>query len=207
MKKICKISFFIAFILSFYLIIGCTESHPPESSLPKVKMKTDLGDILIEIDTIYAPVTASNFLKYVDDKIFNSAFFYRVVRMDNQPNNEIKIEVIQGGLGFDESPLSLSPIEHETTDKTGILHKDGVISMARMEPGTASSEIFICIGNQPELDFGGKRNPDGQGFAAFGKVINGMDVVREIQSKPDEEQMLVTTVNIIEVVRIKPGNN
>lgn len=207
MKKICKISFFIAFILSFYLIIGCTESHPPESSLPKVKMKTDLGDILIEIDTINAPVTAANFLIYVDDKIFNSAFFYRVVRMDNQPNNEIKIEVIQGGLGFDESPLSLSPIEHETTDKTGILHKDGVISMARMEPGTASSEIFICIGNQPELDFGGKRNPDGQGFAAFGKVINGMDVVREIQSKPDEEQMLVTTVNIIEVVRIKPGNN
>ncbi len=207
MKKICKISFFIAFILSFYLIIGCTESHPPESSLPKVKMKTDLGDILIEIDTINVPVTAANFFIYVDDKIFNSAFFYRVVRMDNQPNNEIKIEVIQGGLGFDESPLSLSPIEHETTDKTGILHKDGVISMARMEPGTASSEIFICIGNQPELDFGGKRNPDGQGFAAFGKVINGMDVVREIQSKPDEEQMLVTTVNIIEVVRVKPGNN
>ena len=170
-------------------------------------MKTDLGDIIIEIDTINAPVTAANFLKYVDDKIFNSAFFYRVVRMDNQPNNEIKIEVIQGGLGFDESPLSLSPIEHETTDKTGILHKDGVISMARMEPGTASSEIFICIGDQPELDFGGKRNQDGQGFAAFGKVINGMDVVREIQSKPDREQMLVTTVNIIEVVRIKPGNN
>jgi peptidyl-prolyl cis-trans isomerase A (cyclophilin A) len=207
MKKICKLSFFITFLLSLYLIIACTESHPPESSLPLVNMKTDLGDILIEIDTINAPVTTANFLKYVDDKIFNSAFFYRVVRMDNQPNNDIKIEVIQGGLGFDDSPLSLSPIEHETTDKTGILHKDGVISMARMEPGTASSEIFICIGNQPELDFGGKRNPDGQGFAAFGKVINGMDVVREIQSKPDEEQMLVTTVNIIEVVRIKPGNN
>jgi peptidyl-prolyl cis-trans isomerase A (cyclophilin A) len=207
MKKIYSLSFFITFILSFYLIIGCTESHPPESSLPKVKMKTDLGDIIIEIDTINAPVTATNFLKYVDDKIFNSAFFYRVVRMDNQPDNDIKIEVIQGGLGFDDSPLSLSPIEHETTDKTGILHKDGVISMARMEPGTASSEIFICIGNQPELDFGGKRNPDGQGFAAFGKVINGMDVVREIQSKPDEEQMLVTSVYIIEVMRIKPVNN
>ena len=207
MIKICRLNFFITFMLSFYLIIACTESQPPESILPHVKMKTDLGDIIIEIDTINAPVTAENFLKYVDDKIFNSAFFYRVVRMDNQPNNEIKIEVIQGGLGFDESPLSLSPIEHETTDKTGILHKDGVISMARMEPGTASSEIFICIGDQPELDFGGKRNPDGQGFAAFGKVIEGMDVVREIQSKPDEDQMLVTPVNIIEVVRIKPGRN
>jgi peptidyl-prolyl cis-trans isomerase A (cyclophilin A) len=207
MKKICRLSFVITSILSFYLIIGCTESHPPESSLPQVKMKTDLGDIIMEIDTVNAPVTAVNFLKYIDDKIFNSAFFYRVVRMDNQPNNEIKIEVIQGGLGFDESHLSLSPIEHETTDKTGILHKDGVISMARMEPGTASSEIFICVGDQPALDFGGKRNPDGQGFAAFGKVIRGMDVVREIQSKPDEEQMLVTTVNIIKVVRVKPVNN
>ena len=127
--------------------------------------------------------------------------------MDNQPNNKIKIEVIQGGLGFDDSPLSLSPIEHETTDKTGILHKDGVISMARMEPGTASSEIFICVGDQPELDFGGKRNPDGQGFAAFGKVMKGMDVVRNIQSKPNKEQMLVTPVNIIEVVMMKPAND
>jgi peptidyl-prolyl cis-trans isomerase A (cyclophilin A) len=165
-------------------------------------MKTELGDIIIEIDTVNAPVTATNFLKYVDDKIFNSAFFYRVVRMDNQPNNDVKIEVIQGGLGFDESPLSLLPIEHETTDKTGILHKNGIISMARMEPGTASSEIFICVGDQPELDFGGKRNPDGQGFAAFGKVIKGMDIVREIQSKPEKEQMLVTPLNIIDVERI-----
>jgi len=207
MINISRLSFLITFILFFYFAIGCTESHPPESFLPQVKMKTELGDIIIEIDTINAPVTAANFLKYVDDKIFNSAFFYRVVKMDNQPNNKIKIEVIQGGLGYDESPLSLPPIEHETTDKTGILHKDGVISMARMEPGTASSEIFICVGEQPELDFGGKRNPDGQGFAAFGKVINGMDAVREIQSKPDKDQMLITPVNIIEVVRIKPGNN
>ena len=207
MKKICRRSFFITFILFLYLVLGCSETQQPESSLPQVKIKTELGDIIIEVDTINAPVTASNFLKYVDDKVLNSAFFYRVVRMDNQPNNEIKIEVIQGGLGFDESPLSLSPIEHETTDKTGILHKDGVISMARMEPGTASSEIFICIGDQPELDFGGKRNPDGQGFAAFGKVMKGMDVVRKIQSKPNKEQMLVTPVNIIEVVRMKPAND
>ena len=207
MEKIRSHSFFITFIFSIYLIIACSESQPPESSLPQVRMKTDLGDIIIEIDTISAPITAVNFLKYVDEKIFKSAFFYRVVRMDNQPNNEIKIEVIQGGLGYDESPLSLAPIEHETTDKTGILHKDGVISMARMEPSTASSEIFICVGDQPELDFGGKRNPDGQGFAAFGIVLQGMDVVREIQSKPDEEQMLVTPVNIIEVVRIHQKDN
>ena len=207
MRKINRLSFLINFILFLFFVIACSESHPPGSSLPQVKMKTELGDIIIEIDTISAPVTAVNFLRYVDDKIFNSAFFYRVVRMDNQPDNKIKIEVIQGGLGFDESPLSLPPIEHETTNKSGILHKDGVISMARMEPGTASSEIFICIGDQPQLDFGGKRNPDGQGFAAFGKVIKGMDVVREIQSKPDNEQMLLKPVNIIEVVRFNPMDN
>jgi peptidyl-prolyl cis-trans isomerase A (cyclophilin A) len=207
MKYKNRLSLVITLLLFLLFVVSCKEALQPESSLPQVKMKTDLGDIIIEIDTINAPVTAANFLKYVDDKIFNSAFFYRAVKMDNQPNNKIKIEVIQGGLGFDESPLSLLPIEHETTDKTGILHKDGVISMARMEPGTASSEIFICIGDQPELDFGGKRNPDGQGFAAFGKVIKGMDIVREIQSKQDIEQMLTTPVNIITVERINTPEN
>jgi peptidyl-prolyl cis-trans isomerase A (cyclophilin A) len=122
--------------------------------------------------------------------------------MDNQPNDSIKIEVIQGGLGFDESPLSLAPIEHETTDITGILHKDGVLSMARNEPGSASSEFFICIRNQPELDFGDQRNPDGQGFAAFGKVIEGMDVVRKIQSQPDEKQMLIEPISILQISKL-----
>ena len=201
MEKIRSHSFFITFIFSIYLIIACSESQPPESSLPQVRMKTDLGDIIIEIDTISAPITAVNFLKYVDEKIFKSAFFYRVVRMDNQPNNEIKIDVIQGGLGYDESPLSLAPIEHETTDKTGILHKDGVISMARMEPGTASSEIFICVGDQPELDFGGKRNPDGQGFAAFGNVIKGMAVAEKIHSISAPKQYLDKPVIIFKIVR------
>ena len=207
MVNIKRFFYILTFILFVFFVIACSESNPPGSSLPQVKMKTELGDIILEIDTIHAPVTAGNFLKYVDNKIFDSAYFYRVVRLDNQPNNKIKIEVIQGGLEDDNSPLSLPPIEHETTDKTGILHKDGVISMARNEPGTASSEIFICIGDQPELDFGGNRNPDGQGFAAFGKVIKGMDVVKEIQSKPDKEQMLITPVNIINVERINTGEN
>lgn len=207
MVNINRFSYLVIFILFVFFVTACSKLHSPGSSLPHVKMKTELGDIVLEIDTINAPVTAANFLKYVDAKIFDSAYFYRVVRMDNQPNNDIKIEVIQGGLKDDDSPLSLPPIKHETTDKTGILHNDGVISMARNEPGTASSEIFICIGDQPELDFGGKRNPDGQGFAAFGKVIKGMDVVKEIQSKPDNEQMLITPVNIIKVARINSRDN
>jgi peptidyl-prolyl cis-trans isomerase A (cyclophilin A) len=170
---------------------------------PVVLMKTELGNIKIEINEKKAPVTAANFLKYVDEHRFMSARFYRVVTMENQPNDSVKIEVIQGGLGFEESDMRLTPIEHETTRKTGILHKDGVISMARLEPGTATSEFFICVGDQPELDYGGKRNPDGQGFAAFGQVIEGKDVVRKIQQQPVEGQMLLNKIMIHSINRMK----
>ena len=166
---------------------------------PDVLIKTSLGDIVVEIYEKKAPITASNFLKYVNEERFKEATFYRTVRMDNQPDNEIKIEVIQGGLKEKDQRLYLPPIKHETTDRTGILHKDGVISMARNEPGTASSEFFICIGDQPELDFGGKRNPDGQGFAAFGKVIRGMEVVKIIQKQPAKGQWLDPEIIISEI--------
>lgn len=170
---------------------------------PRVLIKTDLGDITVDIYEKDAPITAANFLKYVDNNLFDGATFYRVVTMDNQPNNDVKIEVIQGGLGFGESEKRFPPIAHETTEKTGIKHKNGVISMARNKPGSASSEIFICINDQPELDFGGKRNPDRQGFAAFGKVIEGMDVVRKIQQQPAEGQMLNPKIKIYSITRIK----
>ncbi|MGB3862646.1 MAG: peptidylprolyl isomerase [Candidatus Aminicenantaceae bacterium] len=170
---------------------------------PRVLIKTELGDITVDIFEKDVPITAANFLKYVDNKLFDGATFYRVVTMDNQPNNNVKIEVIQGGLGFGESEERFAPIEHETTVRTGIRHKDGVISMARNEPGSASSEIFICINDQPELDFGGRRNPDGQGFAAFGKVIEGMEVVRKIQQQPAEGQMLNPKINIYSITRIE----
>lgn len=176
--------------LCLLLFCGSREHYP------RVSIKTELGDITVEIYEKQAPITAANFLRYVEEDRFQGATFYRVVRMDNQPNNDVKIEVIQGGLRDDNHHLNLPPIAHETTDKTGILHKDGVISMARWKPGTATSQFFICIGDQPELDFGGKRNPDGQGFAAFGKVINGMEVVRKIQAQPDEEQMLKQEIKI-----------
>lgn len=137
-------------------------------------------------------------LKYIRNDKYVGAHFYRVVRMDNQPNNEVKIEVIQGGLGFNTG-RPYPPIGHETTEQTGLLHKDGTISMARSKPGSASSEIFICIGDQPELDFGGKRNPDGQGFAAFGQVVKGMDIARKIQKMASHGQMLIEKVAITSV--------
>ena len=169
----------------------------------KIGIKTELGEIIAELYPDKAPVTCENFLRYIENNKFEGAKFYRVVRMDNQPNNDIKIEVIQGGLGFDVEESPYPSIRHETTKETGVLHKDGTLSMARAEPGTASSEFFICIGDQPELDFGGKRNPDGQGFAAFGKIVKGMDVVKKIQSMPDEGQMLKQPVLITSMQILK----
>lgn len=166
------------------------------SATSKVVMSTQLGDITLEIETGKAPLTASNFLNLVDQGVYQGAVFYRVVRPDNQPDSPVKIEVIQGGLFEDELIDIYTPVKHENTEFTGIRHTDGVISMARMEPGTASTEIFICVGDQPSLDYGGKRNPDGAGFAAFGRVIEGMDVVRRIQALPDSGQYLIRKVVI-----------
>lgn len=162
-------------------------------------MKTELGSIIAELYPEKAPITCENFIKYIRNNRFDSLHFYRVVRMDNQPDNEVKIEVIQGGLGYRATAFRYPPIVHETTRETGILHKDGVLSMARSKPGTASSEFFICIGDQKDLDFGGQRNPDGQGFAAFGKIIEGMDVVVKIQNLKDKSQMLLDRVEIFSI--------
>jgi peptidyl-prolyl cis-trans isomerase A (cyclophilin A) len=167
---------------------------------PVVIIKTELGDITVELYADKAPATVKNFLHYVDSSLYQNACFYRVVRMDNQPNDSVKIEVIQGGRLENENN-GFVPIIHETTRKTGILHKDGVISMARSTPGSATSEFFICIGDQPELDFAGKRNKDGEGFAAFGKVISGMDVVKKIHSIKAPGQYLDKRVIIFNVYR------
>ncbi len=176
-------------IILLLLMFAC---QPPR--LPQVEILTPIGKIMIEVDTIHAPVTGSNFLHLVDDSCYADACFYRVVHPDNQPSNKVKIEVIQGGLKSDSLIALHAPIRHEPTSETGIKHLNGVISMARVEPGSASTEIFICINDQPELDFGGKRNPDGQGFAAFGRVIEGMDIVTQIQTMPNQSQMLLQVV-------------
>ncbi len=179
-----------------FCLLGCGSQNP------RVMIETEYGDIQVEVFEQAAPVTAANFLRYVDEGRFAGAFFYRVVTMGNQPDDSIKIEVIQGGLGFQESENRLAPVAHETTDESGVLHTDGTISMARNAPGTASSEFFICVGDQPELDFGGHRNPDGQGFAAFGRVVDGMEVVRAIQGLPADGQMLQDVVRIVNVQRV-----
>jgi peptidyl-prolyl cis-trans isomerase A (cyclophilin A) len=183
---------FLAILLSV-VILSCTNQRPTN---PKVEIQTEFGSIQFELYPEKAPITCENFLKYIEQNEFKSAIFYRTVNMKNQANNNIKIEVIQGGLGFDVEESAFPPIQHETTNVTGIKHLNGTISMARSEPGTASTEFFICINDQPELDFGGMRNPDGQGFAAFGKVIKGMDIVQKIQNQANENQMLINPVKI-----------
>ena len=183
-------------LLLTFLMVSCIH----ETVIP-ISMETELGSIQMVLYPDRAPITVSNFLMYVDENRYKDFHFYRMVHMENQPDNDVKIEVIQGGLGFDKHPMELPTILHETTDKTGIRHLNGTLSMARMEPGTASSEIFICINDQPELDYSGKRNPDGQGFAAFGKVISGMDVIRKIQLLPETKQMLNKVVKVNSIQR------
>jgi peptidyl-prolyl cis-trans isomerase A (cyclophilin A) len=175
----------------FLLMAGCMRPR-----LPLVELVTEAGSILIEVDTVRAPVTAANFLRHVSEGTYGSGMFYRVVHPNNQPASPVKIAVLQGGLFRDSLINNFPVIIHETTQATGIHHLNGVISMARNEPGTASTEFFICVGDQPELDFGGKRNPDGQGFAAFGRVVRGMETVIRLHQRPDSGQFLITPVSV-----------
>ncbi|MFZ2351044.1 MAG: peptidylprolyl isomerase [Bacteroidales bacterium] len=167
----------------------------------EVIINTGFGEIHVALDLQNAPVTSANFLRYVDAGLFDSACFYRVVRTDNQQNDSIRIAVIQGGRYNQEETGGFPPIAHETTEMTGIRHLNGTISMARWTPGTATSEFFICVGDQPELDYGAKRNPDGQGFAAFGQVTKGMDVVMKIHSIEAPAQYLDKPILIYSIKR------
>jgi len=170
-----------------------------------VEIQTSLGTIEVEVQRTAAPVTAENFLRYVRGGFYDGGRFHRTVTPDNQPGQSVKIEVIQAGVNPAREKEEFAPIPLERTSTTGLRHEDGAISMARGEPDTATSDFFICIGGQPDLDFGGKRNPDGQGFAAFGRVVRGMDVVRTIQRSPAEGQTLTPPVEILSIrVRARP---
>ncbi|WP_372643990.1 peptidylprolyl isomerase, partial [Ancylomarina sp.] len=150
-------------LYALVLLLSCCLFACSKSENPIVEIETPLGVIELEIYETKAPITAKHFLANVDNHVFDKACFYRVVHMDNQEGRDIKIEVIQGGLFHDSIVDSMPTIKHEPTNKTGILHLNGVISMARNQPGTACTEFFICVGDQPHLDAGGLRNSDSQG--------------------------------------------
>jgi peptidyl-prolyl cis-trans isomerase A (cyclophilin A) len=171
---------------------GAVRAAPPAAPAAAVRvvLETDLGEIEIAVDAARAPATAANFLRYVDAGRYDGGRFHRTVLPDNQPGQAVKIEVVQAGVAPAFEGKDFPPVPLERTSATGLRHLDGTVSMARTAPDTATGDFFVCIGDQPALDFGGHRNPDGQGFAAFGRVVRGMDVVRRIQRSPARGQTL-----------------
>ena len=176
---------------------------PDTAAVVRVAIRTTLGVFEAELYRRAAPTTVENFLRYVSGGYYTGGLFHRTVKMTNQPDkpDSIKIEVVQATVGSLYAQYALPPIELETTQQTGIKHLDGTLSMARDEPNTAQFEFFVCIGNQPQLDFGGKRNPDGQGFAAFGRVTKGMEIVRKIHQSQAAGQALMPPILIIGITR------
>jgi peptidyl-prolyl cis-trans isomerase A (cyclophilin A) len=192
----------------FFILIACTLSMGCKNTnfkSPTIEIETNFGDIYVELYPDKAPKTVAGFLHFVDSGYFKNASFYRVMKKDDQPSNQFKAELIQGGLWRNnyKKQESIPGIPHETTKETGILHKRGTISLARNEPGTASTEFFICLADQPIYDYGGKAAPDKQGFAAFGEVVKGMNVAREIQKQPDSATSFRTPIKILNIKRVK----
>ena len=184
-----------------------TDSAALQPGEVAVRLETSLGSIVIAIDTAHAPVTATNFLKYVDGGFYDGGRFHRATRQDNYtpaPPNRPMMEIIQGGINPERRAAAFPPIPLERTSVTGLKHVRGTVSMARGNAAdTATSDIFILLDDQPSLDFGGKRFDDGQGGAAFGRVISGMDVVRKIQQQPVQGQNLTPPVPIVSAKRDK----
>ena len=190
-------------LLALLLACGINCSSPAYKD-PHIEIRTKFGDIELELFSEKAPKTVAAFLSYIDSGFYKNSNFYRVLNMDNQPSNAPKSELIQGGLYRSPSRKNTNPpgIPHETTQQTGILHTNGTISLARLAPGTANTEFFICVGDQPGFNFGGENNPDGQGYAAFGKVIRGLDVIRKIYNQREEDQYFDPPVAIYDIVKL-----
>jgi peptidyl-prolyl cis-trans isomerase A (cyclophilin A) len=167
-------------------LAGCGPSQP------QVELRTELGSIRIEVDSARAPATAANFLRYVREGRYAGATFYRV-RRDPVELMQPPKGIVQGGLWYGDSTRLLPPVRFEPTQRTGLRHADGTVSMARFEdPDGARAEFFIVIGGeQPHLDY---RGPEKAGYAAFGRVVDGMDVVRAIQRLPATGERLRTRI-------------
>lgn len=166
-----------------------------------VRIETALGAIDVEVDVARAPLSGANFLRYVDAGHYDGGRFHRTVRPDTEVRSDWPIEVVQAGANPERERDAFPPIPLERTSLTGLRHAAGAVSMARDGPDTATSDFFVCLRDLPALDFGGKRNPDGQGFAAFGRVTSGMDVVRRIQAAPAKGQSLAPPVAVLRARR------
>lgn len=189
--------------LIYFVTIAFFVSCKQQYKNPHITIETTYGDIELELYADKAPKTVAAFLSYIDSGFYEHSSFYRVLSDENQPINAPKTELIQGGIWKtnNKKAAQLKGIEHETTKQTGILHTDGTISLARLEPGTATTEFFICIGDQPGLNYGGENIADGQGYAAFGKVIKGMKIVKKIYDQNENNQYFDPPVPIYNITR------
>lgn len=184
-------------ILLIFFLIGCAGKKGTGS---QVVIETEYGDIQVELFADKAPKTVNAFLANVDAGVYKGASFYRVLKNEDVPA-EYNQGVIQGGVFESKPNIKTAAIEHESPRQTGISHESGTLSMARTAPGTATSEFFICIGDQKQFDSSSRGNSDGLGYAAFGRVIKGMDVVRSIQNAKSTGERFNKAVKIDNIER------
>ena len=187
-------------IILSLLTFSCTQKNYKD---PHIIIETEYGDIEVELYPAKAPKTVAAFLTYIDAGLFKKSSFYRVLKNDNVPE-EYNSGLIQGGI-FKMNPSSqsqLKGIEHESPKQTGLSHVSGIISMARTTPGSATSEFFICIGDQQQFDSSSGGNYDGLGYAAFGKVFKGMKVARLIQNKKSNGENFEPPIKIISIKKL-----
>ena len=187
---------------------GTLEGRVYDGTGVLVDVETSLGAIVIALDTLHAPLTSANFLRYVDGGFFTGGRFHRATRADNYtvslPNRPL-LECIQAGINPDMKARAYPPIPLERTSVTGLTHVIGTVSMARgADAETATSDFFILLNSQPSLDFGGKRFDDGQGAAAVGRVVSGLAVVQQIQRQPTDGQSLNPPITILAAKRVTP---
>ena len=167
-----------------------------------VVFDTEKGTMEMEVDSAHAPATAANFLKYVDAGFYDGGSVNRSVRPDNTVRHDVEIQVIQFQIDSARRREQFPPIPIERTSATGLRHVDGALSMARTGPDTATASFSILIGDQPEMNFGGRRNADGQGFAVFGRVTRGMEVVKAIQASPTGSEGPYGTESLTPAIKI-----
>jgi peptidyl-prolyl cis-trans isomerase A (cyclophilin A) len=200
-----------ALVAAVAVSTGASQEPPEPRQNAIVVFETEKGAIEMAVDSVHAPVTAANFLKYVDAGFFGGGSVNRAVRPDNTVRHDVEIQVIQLQIDSARRREQFPPIPLERTNVTGLKHVDGTMSMARSAPDTATASFSIVIGDQPEMNVGGHRNPDGQGFAAFGRVVSGMDVVRAIQASPTGREgpygteSLTPPIRIVKAYRRKEG--
>lgn len=169
---------------------------------PRVLIQTELGDVEVELDAARAPITVKSFLRHVHEGLYADGAFFRTLTGDNPPDGGVKIQAVQVRAHEGKRAQFGEPIVLERTRDTGIAHRDGTLTMARAGKGAATDSFLICIGDQPELDVGGRHGADGQGPTAFGRVVKGMDVLRRIHAAPADGQMPAPPVRIQRAIRL-----